>query len=102
MKSPGLAFARPATDRGRSLQLLQHLSLFTTPRLSYWNYSSSVALFPIKLLKFTSEFQYMSFYVPPSQQRTLRACMVCSLVQLHSVSDPSHPRGVEADAVVIL
>ncbi|KAG2412772.1 hypothetical protein HFD88_010329 [Aspergillus terreus] len=26
----------------------------------------------------------MSFYVPPSQQRTLRACMVCSLVQLHS------------------
>lgn len=27
----------------------------------------------------------MSFYVAPSQQRTLRACMVCSLVQLHSV-----------------
>ncbi|KAB8237637.1 hypothetical protein ETB97_007916 [Aspergillus alliaceus] len=26
----------------------------------------------------------MSFYVAPSQQRTLRACMVCSLVQLHS------------------
>ncbi|KAF7119010.1 hypothetical protein CNMCM5793_008650 [Aspergillus hiratsukae] len=25
-----------------------------------------------------------SFYVAPSQQRTLRACMVCSLVQLHS------------------
>lgn len=26
-----------------------------------------------------------SYYVTPSQQRTLRACMVCSLVQLHSV-----------------
>ncbi|KAK9619741.1 transcription elongation factor spt4, variant 2 [Aspergillus fumigatus] len=25
-----------------------------------------------------------SYYVTPSQQRTLRACMVCSLVQLHS------------------
>ena len=29
---------------------------------------------------------HMSYYVPPGQQRTLRACMVCSLVQLHSVS----------------
>lgn len=28
---------------------------------------------------------YMSYYVAPSQQRTLRACMVCSLVQLHNV-----------------
>lgn len=26
----------------------------------------------------------MSFYVAPGQQRTLRACMVCSLVQLHN------------------
>ncbi|KAL2219888.1 putative transcriptional elongation protein Spt4 [Thermoascus aurantiacus ATCC 26904] len=26
----------------------------------------------------------MSFYVAPGQQRTLRACMVCSLVQLQS------------------
>ncbi|KAK2765979.1 transcription elongation factor spt4 [Arachnomyces sp. PD_36] len=26
----------------------------------------------------------MSFYVPPGQQRSLRACMVCSIVQLHS------------------
>ncbi|PLB43179.1 putative transcriptional elongation protein Spt4 [Aspergillus steynii IBT 23096] len=26
----------------------------------------------------------MSYYVAPSQQRTLRACMVCSLVQLHN------------------
>ena len=34
----------------------------------------------------------MSYYVPPSQQRTLRACMVCSLVQLHSVSDSTLPR----------
>jgi len=30
----------------------------------------------------------MSFYVAPGQQRTLRACMVCSLVQLQSVSVP--------------
>lgn len=27
----------------------------------------------------------MTYYVPPGQQRTLRACMVCSLVQLHNV-----------------
>ncbi|WEW56582.1 transcription elongation factor spt4 [Emydomyces testavorans] len=26
----------------------------------------------------------MSFYVSSGQQRTLRACMVCSIVQLHS------------------
>ncbi|RMJ28369.1 transcription elongation factor SPT4 [Aspergillus sp. HF37] len=26
----------------------------------------------------------MTYYVPPNQQRTLRACMVCSLVQLHN------------------
>ncbi|OJJ87313.1 transcription elongation factor SPT4 [Aspergillus glaucus CBS 516.65] len=26
----------------------------------------------------------MTYYVPPGQQRTLRACMVCSLVQLHN------------------
>ena len=29
----------------------------------------------------------MSFYAPPNQQRTLRACMVCSIVQLHNVRD---------------
>lgn len=34
----------------------------------------------------------MSFYVPPSQQRTLRACMVCSLVQLHSVRGYTDPQ----------
>lgn len=37
-----------------------------------------------------STFTHMSFYVPPGQQRTLRACMVCSLVQLHNVSEPSY------------
>ncbi|CEJ60545.1 Transcription elongation factor spt4 [Penicillium cataractarum] len=26
----------------------------------------------------------MSFYTPPNQQRSLRACMVCSVVQLHT------------------
>ncbi|EKV12863.1 hypothetical protein PDIG_30900 [Penicillium digitatum PHI26] len=27
----------------------------------------------------------MSFYAPPNQQRALRACMVCSVVQIHTV-----------------
>jgi hypothetical protein len=31
----------------------------------------------------------MSFYAPPNQQRTLRACMVCSVVQLHNVRAPT-------------
>ncbi|CAG8214772.1 unnamed protein product [Penicillium salamii] len=26
----------------------------------------------------------MSFYAPPNQQRSLRACMVCSVVQIHN------------------
>ncbi|KAJ5836808.1 Spt4/RpoE2 zinc finger [Penicillium robsamsonii] len=26
----------------------------------------------------------MSFYAPPNQQRMLRACMVCSVVQIHN------------------
>lgn len=30
----------------------------------------------------------MTFYVAPNQQRHLRACMVCSVVQLHNVSLP--------------
>jgi len=28
----------------------------------------------------------MSFFAPPNQQRSLRACMVCSVVQSHTVS----------------
>jgi len=26
----------------------------------------------------------MSFYVPPGQMRSLRACMVCSIIQIHN------------------
>ena len=33
----------------------------------------------------------MSFFVGSNQQRTLRACMVCSVVQLHSVSSLFSP-----------
>lgn len=33
----------------------------------------------------------MSFYVPPSQMRSLRACMVCSIIQLHSVCREGKP-----------
>jgi hypothetical protein len=34
----------------------------------------------------------MSFYTPPNQQRSLRACMVCSVVQLHNVRKLPVPR----------
>lgn len=34
----------------------------------------------------------MSFYTPPNQQRALRACMVCSVVQIHNVRATPHLR----------
>ena len=37
-------------------------------------------------------FIMSSAFVPGSQQRYLRACMVCSIVQTHAVSSPHSPR----------
>ncbi|GAD91926.1 transcriptional elongation protein Spt4, putative [Paecilomyces variotii No. 5] len=40
----------------------------------------------------------MSFYVAPGQQRTLRACMVCSLVQLQGPSSTMIPKTLQRNA----
>lgn len=44
-----------------------------------------------KKKKKKKEIIMSSFYVPTGQQRSLRACMVCSIVQVHSVR-PDTPR----------
>lgn len=64
------------SDRNGGLASFQNPRLRTTslPRL----------LSPQELSHFSPQLQ-MSFYTPPAQQRSLRACMVCAVVQLHNV-----------------
>jgi hypothetical protein len=56
---------------------------FFPDRNGAWHPDSTSDLFSL-LLAFLYSLP-MSFYAAPNQQRTLRACMVCSVVQIHNV-----------------
>lgn len=56
---------------------------------SFWN-SSSVTFLNLRQSHTAADGIEMSAFVPGSQQRYLRACMVCSIVQTHNVCTSSH------------
>jgi hypothetical protein len=64
------------------------LASFQNPRLR--TPSLPPLLSPHELSHFSPQLQ-MSFYTPPAQQRSLRACMVCAVVQLHNVRAELEP-----------